>query len=186
MVTMRRLRVSWDGLGGLPGLSTFYYGVASPNVSDCKTFFNTIKDYFPNGLTWNIPSSGDELDSATGALTGVWLGTGGGSVVASGGAVPYAAGTGCRVKWSTGVIHNGRRVLGSTFLVPITTSNYDTSGTIGSTALTAFQTAATAFAASGVAKGIWSKGRSEGDGIYAAIATGEVPDRVTSLRSRRT
>jgi len=186
MVTMRRLRVSWDGLGGLPGLSTFYYGVASPNVSDCKTFFTAIRDSFPAGLTWNIPSSGDELDSTTGQLTGVWLGTGGGTVNAGGAGANFAAGTGVRVRWPTGVIHNGRRVLGSTFFVPLTVQSYDTSGTIASATLTTFQTAASAFAASGVAKGIWSKGRFDGDGVYAAINSAEVPDRVTSLRSRRT
>jgi len=182
---MRRLRVSWDGLGGLPGLSTFYYGVASPNVSDCKTFFTAIRDSFPAGLTWNIPSSGDELDSATGALTGVWVGSGGGQVNAGGAGANYAAGVGTRVRWPTGVIHNGRRVLGSTFLCPLTTASYDQSGTIAAATLTTFQTAASAYAASGVARGIWSKGRSPGDGIYAAVNSAEIPDRVTSLRSRR-
>lgn len=182
---MRRLRVSWDGLGGLPGVSTFYYGVASPNVSDCTAFFTAIKGLCPTGLTWTIPSSGDELDSANGALTGVWAGTGGGTVLASGGSTGYAAGTGMVVDWATGVIHNGRRVKGRTFICPTMRDNFTNAGVIVGTAVTTMQTAANTFAASGVAKGIWSKGRSPGDGIYAAISTGNAPNRVTSLRSRR-
>lgn len=170
----------------MPGLSTFYYGVATPNVSDAVTFFTAIKGLFPNTLTWVIPSSGDELDSATGTLTGVWAGTGGGTVAGTVAGASYAAGTGVTVKWPTGVIHNGRRVLGRTFLNPITTSCYTSSGTLAAANQATVQAAASAFAASGVAKGIWSRGRTPTDGIYAAINSAEVPNRVSSLRSRRT
>lgn len=182
---MRRLRVSWDGLGGLPGLSTFYYGVASPNVSDVVALLTAVKVYMPNSLIITVPSSGDELDSATGALTGVWAGTGGGTIVGTGGVTGYAAGTGCIFDWSTGVIHNGRRVKGRTFITPLLVGSYSGSGVIMPATQAALQTAVNTFAASGVAKGIWSKGRGPGDGIYAAIASGNVPNRVTSLRSRR-
>lgn len=185
MTTMRRLRVTWDGIGGLPGLSTFYYGVATPNVSDCKTFFTAVAGLFPGSLTWTIPNSGDELDDATGALTGAWTGTGGGTVSGAGGALTYAAGTGAIVNWNTGIIHNGRRVRGRTFMAPINGNAYSTSGTVVSSSQAALQAAATAFAASGVAKGIWSKGTTPGGGLYAAISSATVPSRVTSLRSRR-
>jgi hypothetical protein len=185
MTTMRRLRVAWEGLGGLPGLSTFYYGVATPNVSDAVTFFNAIKALFPSGLQWTIPSSGDEIDDATGQLTGGWVGSGGGSVSATGGSAGYAAGVGTRVRWDTLVIAGGRRVRGSTFLCPLVTGCYDGSGTISTTNLTTFQTAASAFAASGVAKGIWHRPVNGSGGLYAAINTATVPDKVTMLRSRR-
>lgn len=186
MTTMRRLRVAWDGFPGAPGLSTFYYGVASPNVSDCVTFFTAIKALFPPGITWTIPSSGDELDDATGTLTGAWAGSGGGQVVSSGSLGAYAAGVGALARWDTLVIHNGRRVQGRTFLAPLLASQYENNGTMASTALATLNAAVAAYAASGVAKGIWSKGNTPGGGLYAAINTGLVVDRVTSLRSRRT
>ena len=182
---MRRLRVTWDGLGGLPGLSTFYYGVASPNVSDTVALFNAVKAFVPPGIVWTIPSSGDELDSATGTLTGGWVGTGGATVTATGGGTQYAAGTGAIMNWETGVVHNGRRIKGRTFLCPLVTGAYTASGGISSTYLTPLQTAMNAWVASGVAKGIWSKGRFPGDGVYAAINAGVAPSRTTSLRSRR-
>lgn len=190
---MRRLRVTWNGLGGLPGLSTFYYGVASPNVSDAVTFFTAIRGFFPNGLSWDIPSTGDEIDDVTGELTGVWAGSGGGSVTANGGSLPYAAGAGCRVQWNTLVISSGSRVRGATFLVPLLGATYDNSGTIDDTKLTTIRTAASAFAASGVAKGVWRRPVKDPDtdvitrdGLYAAINSATVSDRVTSLRTRRT
>ena len=183
---MRRLRVVWNGLGGLPGLSTFYYGVASPNVSDAVTFFTAIRSLFPTGLTWEIPSSGDEIDDATGTLTGGWLGTGGATVTANGGATAYAAGCGARVRWNTTVVVNGRRVKGGTFLAPLLATQYDGSGTIAAGGQATMQAAASAFAASGVAKGVWHRPSVLGSGVYAAINDATVPDIVTSLRSRRT
>lgn len=186
MTTMRRVKVEWNGLGGLPGLSTFYYGVASPNVSDLVTFFTTLRPLFPTSLTWNIPQSGDELDDATGALTGGWLGSGGGSVTANGGNLPYAAGVGARVQWNTGIIVGRRRVRGTTFLAPMLGSKFDSSGTIDSAALTTLQVACSTLAASGVAKGIWHRPVNGTGGQYCAINDAIVPDRVTSLRSRRT
>lgn len=186
MVAMRRLRVAWDGLPGMPGVTTFYYGPASPNVSDCVTFFTAIKALFPPGLTWSIPSSGDEIESTTGALTGAWAGTGGGQVTSSGALGAYAAGVGALARWDTLTIHNGRRVQGRTFLAPLLGSQYENNGTLAGTTVTTLSAAISAFAASGVAKGIWSKGRFPGDGVYASINSGALTDRVTSLRSRRT
>ncbi len=182
---MRRVRVEWNGLGGLPGLSTFYYGVASPNVSDLVTFFTAIKGLFPSGVSWTIPSGGDEINDADGKLTGSWVGSGGGTVVGSGGNIPYAAGTGAIVNWYTGVVVNGRRVQGRTFLAPLTYDSYDASGTIDNTKRGTLTSAVNAWVASGVAKGIWHRPNDNGPGLYAAINAGLVPDRVTSLRSRR-
>ena len=190
---MRRLRVTWSGIGGLPGLSTFYYGVASPNVSDCVTFFTTIKNLFPPGTSWDIPSSGDEIDDVTGELTGIWAGTGGGTVTANPSPGSYAAGVGARITWKTLVISSGSRVRGATFLCPLLGNNYEDNGTLTSTSLTTLRGAASTFAASGVAKGVWRRPKPAPGGIgparpglYAAINSAEIPDRVTSLRSRRT
>lgn len=185
MTTMRRLRVEWNGLSGLPGISTFYVGPASPNVSAFVTYFNAVKALFPSALTWNIPSSGDEIDDATGALTGSWVGSGGGSVVATGGVNPYAAGVGYVTSWQTGIIHGGRRVKGRTFMAPTVTGMFDTNGTLTGPNLATAQAAASALAASGVAWGVWSRPTVGRAGLYCAVNAATVADQVTSLRSRR-
>lgn len=189
---MRRVRVQWNGLNALPGLSTFYYGVASPNVSDLVTFFTAIKALFPTGLTWTIPSSGDEIDDATGALTGGWVGSGGGTVAATATSAGYPAGVGARLQWNTGVVYAGRRVKGGTFLAPLYGNAYESNGTLTTAAIATMQTAADAWVASGVAKGVWSRPVVDPDrparnrpGLYAAISSCTIADRVTSLRTRR-
>jgi hypothetical protein len=185
MTTMRRLRVTWDGLGALPGLSTFYYGVASPNVADVVTMFNAFKVGFPTTLTITVPSAGDEIDDVTGQLTGAWTGTGGGTIVGTSSVPQYASGVGALVTWGTGVIHNGRRVKGRTFVAPLTTNSFDSAGLISTSTKSVLQAAVNAYVASGVAKGVWSRGRGENDGLYCAINSGTVASRVTALRSRR-
>lgn len=185
MAGMQRVRVTWDGLGGLPGLSTFYYAATSPAVADLTTFFSAIKGQFPTPLTWTIPSTGDVIDNATGALLGTWTGTGGGTVAATGAASQYAAGTGLRVRWLTGQVHNGRRVAGSTFLCPVITNTYSLSGSIDPTKLSIFTAAAAAYVAAAPVKLVWSRGRTPGDGVSVNINSYDVPNRVSSLRSRR-
>jgi len=185
MTSMRRLRVSWDGLAGMPGLSTFYYGVASPNVSDTVALFNAVRAYVPPGCSWIIPSSGDEIEDSTGKLTGGWVGSGGGNVAANATAGPYAAGTGIRVDWGTGVVVDGRRVAGSTFLCPVIGTAYENNGTINDGVRGILQTAVNTWVASGVAKGIWHRPKNGSGGLYCAISSGTVSDKVTSLRTRR-
>ena len=74
-----RVRVEWNGLAGLPGISTFYVGTTDADISELVTFYTAIKGLFPNGLNWTIPSVGDVLDEATGELEGTHVFTGAGS-----------------------------------------------------------------------------------------------------------
>ncbi len=187
MGVLLRVPVVWSGLSGLPGVSVLYWdGGVSSVMTDITAFFDDIKAEFPSGLTWSIPNAGDNIDDATGTLIGDWSTTGGGVVTAIGGSGAYAAGTGARVRWNTGSIVDGRRLRGSTFLVPLLGAAYDGSGTINNSSLAVFQAAATALASTGALK-VWSRPSPGGsDGTSATVISGVVPDRVSSLRSRRT
>lgn len=187
MAVLMRVPVIWSGLSGLPGISVFHWdGGVSSDVSDIANFFDDIKPYFPTGLSWQIPGSGDNIEDSTGALIGEWSVTGGGTVGASGGTGGYAAGTGARVRWNTGAIVSGRRLRGSTFLCPLIGSVYEGNGTISGVALNQLAVASTTLASTGALK-IWSRPSPGGtDGTSATVLSGLVPDRVTSLRSRRT
>ena len=187
MAVLLRVPVVWSGLTGLPGVSVLYWdGGVSSVMTDVTAFFNAIKGVFPSGLSWTIPNAGDNIDDATGTLIGDWSTTGGGTVSATGGFTAYAAGTGARVRWNTGNIVDGRRLRGSTFLVPLTGGGYDSSGTIENTTLSTLQTAATTLASTGALK-VWSRPTPGGsDGTSGTVLSAVVPDRVTSLRSRRT
>lgn len=185
MPTLRRIVVAWTGLTGLPGVSVFYAPSATDAGANIKTFLTANVASFPVPLTWSVPTSGDTIDDTTGTINGGWTGGTGGTVTATAN-VAYAAGVGAYVNWGTTGIINGRRLKGRTFMAPLITSGYDTSGTIASGTLTAMQTAATTLAAS-LNLVIWHRPTTPGgsDGESQAVSSALVPDQVTSLRTRR-
>lgn len=185
MADIDRVEVAWTGLAGLPGVSVFHFIPGNPAPASLVTFFTAIAGVFPLGLSWTIPTSGDTFDDATGTLTGGWTGSGGGTVAASG-AAQHASGCGAYVNWATGFIVNGRRLRGRTFLAPIMNSAYDSAGTIVTGNLTTLQNAATALAV-GDGMVIWHRPTTPGasNGSSALTISAQVPDQVTSLRSRR-
>ncbi len=179
----------WSGANVVgPGLSTFYSDPAngSPVLAPLVSFFTAIRSFFPVGITWTIPDGGDLLNPADGTLTGTWSESGGAQVTSSG-AAAFAAGVGARVVWRTSAIRGGRRVRGSTFLVPLISSQYEANGTIGNTALTTMETAAqTLLSATGGALQVWSRPRPGLAGAMVPIQSAVMPDQVSWLRSRRT
>jgi hypothetical protein len=177
--------VAWQtGVGGA-GVSVFYSPFGSDPTVELGTFFTAIRTAFPNAVSWDIPATGDTVDEASGLITGAWIAGTAATVVGSGGAVGYAGGTGMYVRWQTSGIVGGRRVRGRTFLCPIVSSLFDVQGTPGAATVTMFQTAATTLVGSGKMV-IWHRpppGTTSGSAHAVVGAT--VPDKVTSLRTRR-
>src|SRR6478736_793449 len=183
---MRKVPVAWQtGPGGV-GVSVFYTPFGTDATVDIGTFFNAIKAQFPTGISWDIPASGDVVDEATGLITGAW--TAGTAATITGTAVGvFAAGTGAYVKWQTAGIVGGRRVRGRTFLAPLITGAFDNIGTIATAPLSTFNSAASALAATGKLL-IWHRPTDtpRTNGSQHAVVAATVPDKVTSLRTRRT
>jgi hypothetical protein len=185
MATIRRYRVLWGGLSGLPGYSLFYATSAGALASDLVTFFNAVKAVFPSPLSWDIPISGDTLDDATGTINGGWTDVSGG-VVTSVTAGAYAAGVGAYASYGTAAIVNGRRLRGRTFLAPLIANGFDSSGTISSSYLAVLSPAVSTLAASGKMV-VWHRPTvaAPSSGSSSLVTSGTVPDQVTALRSRR-
>ena len=185
MSVIRRVPVTWaTGVGGA-GVSIFYSNEVDDATAALGAFFNAIKGAFPSAVSWSIPSSGDKLEATTGVLTGTW--SGGTAATYSGpAAVAYAAGTGAYVRWLTNTIRDGRKFVGRTFLAPVSTGLYESNGTIETANLATLQTAANTLAASGKIV-IWGRPTAPGasDGLFAGVTSAVVPDKVTSLKSRR-
>ena len=188
MTVRAKIPVVWNGLGGLPGVSIFYSSTtnAVAAVAALTTFFNAVKGAFPNGVTWDLPSSGDTFEDTDGGLSGIWTGATGGQVTGTGGSGGYAAGVGARIQWNTGAIINRRRVRGSTFMVPLITAAYDSNGTIASSHLGTMTSAANALVTTDTLM-VWHRPSPGGsDGALIDVVTGTVADKVSTLRSRRT
>lgn len=190
MADLSRVRVAWSGSAVVgPGVSTFYTtGDGASLQAALRTFFTAIQTAFPNLKgDWTFPSGGEIIDSATGELTGAWTGGTPATIPWASSNAVWASGVGARVRWETGAFARGRRVRGSTFLVPLNISAYDADGTIVGVFVTQIQTAANALVAAVPELTVWSRPTAAGgDGGTATVTSAIVPDKVSWLRSRRT
>jgi hypothetical protein len=190
-MAIHRIRTTWTGspLVG-SGVSTFYAEAMASDalLTALKAFYTAIKGMVPTGVTWTVQSSGDIVNESDGTLAGSWSFPGGGGTVTSSGSPNFVNGVGARVKWRTNGIHGDRRVVGSTFIVPLDMLQYEGAGNIVSTTVTGLQAAAnTLVTSSGGDWVIWSKPAKGGtDGEVNPVVAGTAPDLVSWLRSRRT
>lgn len=188
MTAINRFRVQWTGSAVVgPSLSTFYFsGSAVGKPAALVTFFTAIAGMVAPGVTWTIPGTGDVLEDSTGALTGSWTAAGGGSVVSSGTGV-FAQGVGVRAVWQTANVHKGRRVKGTTFIVPLSAAQYQADGTIVNATLTNLLAAQNALIAATTPDfRIWSRPDANGAFALSSVTGALAPDTVSTLRSRRT
>jgi hypothetical protein len=96
---------------------------------------------------------------------------------------------GARVKWNTNGLFGDRKVVGSTFIVPLIINAYEGAGNLTSAVITNLQSAANALVTDMAGDMvIWSRGRVGGPpiGEKNAVVSASAPDKVSWLRSRRT
>lgn len=179
--------MDWSG-GGLvgPGISTFYFlDLSAGPLTLLTSFFNAVKVVVPDDVTMTVPNSGDVIEAETGDLLSGWTSTGG-SAIAGGNSGAFPQGVGMRVKWLTSTVINGRRVTGSTFIVPIVGGSFDTGGLPLTTTVTALQDAADDLVdLSDDTMRVWHRPKGASPGAVAAVNAALVPRKVSTLRSRR-
>lgn len=188
MPNLARVRTSWSGAPVVgPGVSTFYFDeAASGFVAAVSAFFVSLAARVPTGVLFTTLNTGDIVDEDTGALVGTWTDGVTGTAATSGSGV-YASGVGCRGRWSTSGIKNGRRVRGSTFIVPLVGSAYQSDGTIDGTVWTSIRTSFdNLYTATAGNMYIWSRPVAGAGGQANLVIGDDLPDKVSWLRSRRT
>jgi hypothetical protein len=184
MPDINRYRVNWTGFTGSPGVSTFYSLASSTAaLAALRAFFADAAYILPPSVTLEFPNSGDTLDSTTGTLVGGWTASAQTAVTGLASVGYFAAGTGARLVWETDSIVDGRRVRGSTFLVPLSTSAYDTNGSLISGAFTTVNGPLATLVATNQLV-IWSRPVA-GDSAVSAVTGASLPDKVSTLRTRR-
>ena len=189
MALMQRFNVEWSGSPVVgPGLSTFWFtdGVDAEDIQDVKLFFEQIKGFFPPGLTISYPQVGDVIESTTGKLASTWSVGAPTSPTSGGGSANYAKGVGVRVGWQTADVHNGHKVRGSTFIVPISSEFYTAQGLVGDQNLAVLSNAASLLRQT-TNIGIYSRPTKKGaPGAWSKIVGSYVKSEISWLRSRRT
>lgn len=187
MVAISRVQVVFSGGAVVgPAASSFF---TTGQVDDLRnpliTFWTAIKGAFPSTLTMTIPNTGETYDDVTGDLLNIW--TEGTTFTQSGtSAASFARGVGARVVWDTAGVTNNRRVRGSTFLVPMASNNFSNDGTIDDGTLSDLRTAASALVVAAVTDfTIWTRPKGASPGKTSGVVGSTVPDKVSTLRSRR-
>lgn len=168
-------------------MSTFYTtnSDGSGLATSLVAYFTSVAGILPPTAVVTVPTSGETIDEVTGELNGSWSG-GLGGVIPGTGAGAYAQGVGMRQVWLTNGITAGRRVRGSTFLVPIGTSNYDSTGNLTSGVLSAVGAAALTFTTAQAGEFcIYSRPVVGRSGTHSLVTGPQTPDAVSWLVSRR-
>lgn len=195
---MIRAYIRWLGAPAGQGVSVLNFD--SANLSDevmgdvaaaIQAAINEWVEPIPSSTTLQVVNELELRSDSTGELqltgtTAVSAATPGEQASAG-----FAGGVGARVRWNTDGVRNGRRVIGTTFVLPIAGTHYDNLGTLQPTVVTALQTGAnallTAATAAGAPLAVWSKPTSAGaaDGVLHQVTTAFVPDQAAWLTSRR-
>jgi hypothetical protein len=185
-MTLNRVRVSLTGVGGLPGVSTFYFDSTTVDMTALRTFWVAVAAYFPTAVTIAVPNAGDQFQEATGLITGTWTGPAQATVPGSGGVGAYSSTSGAMIRWTPNGVVDGRRPIGKTFIVPGTAALLSTSGTVPGAAVTALTNAATALlTAYGGSMKLWHRKNAKGAGQQLTILSGACSNKQVVLRSRR-
>lgn len=184
-------RVEWDGTTGGPGVSVFNFRLSGAALTtgpqqaadNIRTFFQSVASGLPNELVLSFPAEVTELDTVTGQLTAVHPVTPG-APIPGGSTGGYAHASGVRIEWLTGSILNGRRLKGTTFLVPYAAGAFDVNGRLPAASVAPLEDAAEAYVQGMENIGsaaVWSRTH----GILADVTSIRVPTLGAVLRSRR-
>lgn len=185
---LNRVRVALSGVSGLPGVATHYVGTSVTDQTAIRTFWDSVKGMFPNGVSIQVANTGDTINEDSGIITGSWAGVAQAVITATGGAGTWNSATGPMVRWNTPQVVNGRRPIGKTFLVPSPTAIIGSNGQINSTNVTTIQNAATALVvALGGELKIFHRptGTPAHGGVSCTVTAASVSSKAMVLRSRR-
>jgi hypothetical protein len=186
MTSLERVKITWTGMPGGPGVTQLYATSAAGARTALQAWVSAWKYLVPDNTTLTIEGQGDIVDSATGQITGTWTDGANIALQGTGSSGQYFAAGGACVSWATNGVVAGRRVKGRTFLVPLTSLAYAGSALVATT-VSAIQGATDTMLASGNVWWILHRPTTKGgsDGAAFQITGGTVKNHQAILSSRR-
>lgn len=202
-MSLLRVKMRWSGFQGGPGFSIFHWNDfgsgptgwepvqadADACVARVDTFAQAILGVLPANTTLQVMGDVEVINPENGDLEDIYTVTQPAARVPGHSAGPYSAPVGAVISWRTGVVRNGRRVHGRTFLVPCIGAVFENNGTLTSTAIATITSAATGLSTGSVNGDltVWARPTGPGatDGSPAIVTGFTVPDMGAVLRSRR-
>lgn len=211
MAEVLRVKASWSGFQGAPGVNLWHFGPADGSsgswslpdaqaaVDRVRAFYTANTDSLPPGVQVTVAPDVECFNAENGSLQRVLGATTAGPAIGSGAGTGYASAVGAVISWRTNTVRNRRRIRGRTFIVPLAGTAYEANGTLTQATITRIQTAATTLrtAQGGAVFGIWARPKKDinlpdplpdytfSGGQFAAAISNSVPDMGAVLRSRR-
>lgn len=186
-MTLQRRRIHWSGFPGGPGINTFFLQEGATANAAFHAFYLALQSYLINTCTISFDTAGDEVDEATGALTGTWTDSSAAAITGTA-AGNYAGGSGAVVEWLTADVAVHRRIVGKTFIVPLANAAFQSDGTLAAAFVTAALNAANTMVATLVTPNqlkVWHRPVHSAGGRAVDVTGARVPDLAAVLRSRR-
>lgn len=141
-----RYNVAWSIPNAGPSVNVIHIagqietGIDAVNGA-LRTFYASQAARLPDNISISMPTEVIEIDNATGEMVAT-AALANQSVVTGTSTAGWGAGLGARIVWGTSTVRFGRRVRGSTFLVPLANTSFDTNGRVADATRTAIVTAA--------------------------------------------
>lgn len=188
-----RYRALWSIPDAGPSVSTFHFLTANEAgrqgiVGRIQALFAAWTSVLPDDVTVSFDSEITEVDTASGELVAAFPVTPGTPVTGVNTGV-WAAGAGFRVVWSTGDIRLGRRVRGSTFIVPVHAASFTNTGKPGPNSsddvVTAAQACVNGLSTDGTPMVVYSRPKPGLPGAVSLVDKASVSSVAATLRSRK-
>lgn len=186
---------TWTGGPSSPGYSVLNIDTsgavdADAAVAAVRQFWFERSVAIPDEYTLQVDPFISDFNEGTGTLQGFIEASAAPAAVPGQSAEDWAAGVGMRIEWRTSAIRNGRRVRGSTFLVPVAITTWLPDGSVDPASVAAVnasaQTLIDALAAAGAPLVIWSKpSASTPVGDISLVSTPAASPKTAVLRGRR-
>lgn len=202
MANIWQITWEWTGFPGANGYTNLFYGATTGDATEAlaaatksRIFIASFAGIVPLGITIRLVTDVRLLDDATGDLQDIFTVSGITDCVMGGTATRSAPSGGC-VDWLTTTVHGTRRMQGRSFVVPLSSDQYQNDGSLVGAAVTALATGAESMrTASGPPFGVWGRPRAADPlatppvtaraGLWGPAVSSRVPDKAVVLRSRR-
>lgn len=182
-------RLIWTTPGG-GGQSTLYTqgaeGGEQATATAIKTWLGQVAQGLTNQVTVNLDPEVRKLADASGTLTGVASVNPGNAVVGNNASQSVADASQVLFRWNTGVIHQGRRMVGRTFIPGLPVGSLD-GGNLKAASAADFATKNAAFIASLSSDPlvVWHRPKHGSGGMTFVVSGGSVWSEMAVLRRRR-
>jgi hypothetical protein len=198
MAEIMKFVATWSGFSGAPAYSTFYArdftaGAPDQSMADgflakLDTYLDAVGAFLPVGVSLLVNPQVEIIEETDGSLQG-FLSISPDFSRSGSSTDNWSAASGVCVNWYTDLVRGTRRMRGRTFFVPMFGAMYDSTGTLDNTKRATLQTATNTFISQTGSgdMGVWGRPTTPNgtDGVWAAVTSARINDKVAILTSRR-